>query len=550
MKQLVCRVLIIAGISVGAPALPAQANHPLPPRALILGVPFISWSDAANLDYANKDVVNPSVPASEGMVLQYWGHDLTALKQQEQTPPGWTNRAGDSGSVDVLKANISRGIPVVVCPALTSVAHNPGVGAAAMMAMSDSATREALERESSSGVLGPMVALDTLRRWGQVIGGEALRESLLLACRVVIGYDDVRKVVIFHDPSFGPAWEVSYADFEPMWNFSNRSYTLMYPDDFAKVLARRSTAPVYPPRTAAQHAAEEYVYGYALASVGRRSEAEARLKDGLAIPGLTPGYRHLMLLELARLAEARHDTATALATYRQSGDLLPQDPRAWAFQGELLQHDSHPGSRQQADSLRSRVTALCADSAAQRAAWRALPHDFVIMGACQEPAPQPAAQLAAGELDFELPGPGWKRNEGPGVSLVRVEVPGSRTQALSVWPEDLPAGLRGLPRERQVSEYFAMERQSPRDVPWTGFVEGTRDIAKRRYPTLSAQVHIASDETRPPVLGDVLFVLIFPDDFATRQRFYVVIWMDYHPAKEQGAGAKALDAFVAGLKIR
>jgi hypothetical protein len=439
---------------------------------------------------------------------------------------------------------------------MTPIAHNPGPGAAAMMAMSDSTVRDALQRGgSSSGVLGQMVALDTLRRWGQVVGTETLRESAFMACRVVIGYDDPRKVIILQDPSFGPAWELSYADFENMWSFWNRLYVAMYPDDFARVLAKRSPAPPYPARTAAQHAAEEYVYGYALASVGRRNEAEARLRAGLAIPDLPSGYRHLMLLDVARLAEARHDTATAVATYRQAADLLPQDNRSWLFLGQLLQHDGHAGSRKEAASLLGRATALCADTSAQQAAWRALPHDYVMMGGCEESAaaeptaPGPTAQLRPDEIRYLLPTRGWESNDkGPGVSLVHVEIPGSRYQAISVWPMDVPAELGELPRERQVSEYFAMERQSPRDVPWSGFVEGTRDIAHRRYPTLSARVHLDSDSKRP-VRGDVLFVVIYPDDFKTRQRFYVVMWMDYYPARERGAGPQALDLFISGLTI-
>jgi len=432
---------------------------------------------------------------------------------------------------------------------MTAIAHNPGPGAAAMMAMTDSATREALERgASASGVLGQMVALDTLRRWGQVVGAETLRESALMACRVVIGYDDPRKVIILHDPSFGPAWELSYADFETMWSFWGRFYAATYPNDFARVLAKRSAASPYPARTAAQHGAEEYAYGYALASVGRRNEAEARLRAGLAIPGLPSGYRHLMLLEIGRLAAARHDTASAVATYREAGNLLPQDNRSWLFLGQLLQ-------RQQADSLLGRAAALCADSAAQEAAWRALPHDYIIMGGCEPSAaaeptgPAPVAQLGPDEIRYLLPSQGWEAsNEGPGVTLVHVEVPGLRYQSISVWPIDMHDELRELPREQQVRAYFAMERQSPRDVPWTGFDEGTRDIARRRYPTLSAQIHLDAKSPHP-VLGDVLFLLVFPDDFRTRQRFYVVMWTDYHPARERGAGPQALDGFVSGLTI-
>jgi len=50
-------------------------------------------------------------------------------------------------------------------------------------------------------------------------------------------------------------------------------------------------------------------------------------------------------------------------------------------------------------------------------------------------------------------------------------------------------------------------------------------------------------------LGDVLFLVIYPDDFIRRQRFYVVMWMDYHPARERGAGPQALDGFISGLTI-
>src|SRR2546423_1856220 len=193
--------LIAVTLGVIASPLRGQATHQLPPRALLTGVPFISWSEAASLDYANKNIVNPSIPASEGMVLKYWGRDLAALKDEE-TPRGWTQRAGDGGSVDSLKSDVSRGIPVIVCLAMTPIAHNPGPGAAAMMAMSDSTTRAPVEGGgSASGVLGEMVALDTLRRWGQVLGAETLRESMFMACRVVIGYDEPRQVMILHDPS-------------------------------------------------------------------------------------------------------------------------------------------------------------------------------------------------------------------------------------------------------------------------------------------------------------------------------------------------------------
>src|SRR5258708_14869580 len=142
------------------------------------------------------------------MVLKYWGRDLTSLKQSDQTLPGWVQHSGDGGAFDSLKADVARGIPVIVCLAMTPVAHASGPAAAAMMAMRDSATRDALERGGwASGVLGTMVALDPLRRWDVVLGTELRRESVFIACRLLIGYDDARQGVVLPDPSFRPASE-------------------------------------------------------------------------------------------------------------------------------------------------------------------------------------------------------------------------------------------------------------------------------------------------------------------------------------------------------
>jgi hypothetical protein len=206
-----------------------------------------------------------------------------------------------------------------------------------------------------------------------------------------------------------------------------------------------------------------------------------------------------MLLEIGRLAAARYDTATAVAAYREAGNLVPQDHRSWLFLGQLLQH-------QQADSLLGRAAALCADSVAQQAAWNALPHDYVLMGGCEEAAaPEPAAPefpatapaaLGPDEIHYLLPTRGWEeKNEGTG-SLVHVEIPGIRYQTITVVPIDVPAELRELPSERQLSQYFAMERRRPREEPWSGFVEGTRAIVGRNFSTLSAQIHLKSASKR------------------------------------------------------
>jgi hypothetical protein len=374
----------------GAPRMEPQAQgQPLPSHAIILGVPFISWSDAAKLDYHDKNVLNPSLPAAEAMINEYWGQDLRVLTKGAEAPEGWTSAGGEGASLDTLRSYVARAIPVVVNLAMTPVAHpvEPDVAAMARLigsgelAAGSKLTQPQWEHAQQllaeyggiwSGVLGKMVAPDTLRRWGDRLGMTPWRESVFLSSRVVIGYDDERKVVFLHDPSFGPAWEVSYDDFETMWALMDHYYTVTYPPDYANLLRMRSGARAYAPRTASQRAAERFVFGYALASVGRLGDAKARLEAGLGAPDVPQGYRHLFLLELARVAEARGDTAAAISGYEEAGNLIPQHHRPWIFESRL--------NAGKAAELRRKADKLCADRKAQEAVARALPHDFTMFG--------------------------------------------------------------------------------------------------------------------------------------------------------------------------
>ncbi len=324
----------------------------LPSKALIEGVPFISWAEAARLDYQNKDILNPSVPASFGMILKYWGQNLDLLKDYEKAlpkgPGGWgvvENRKGKS--VDELKPSIARGIPIFVYQALTPVAHIPTpVVAAYIEAFGVEKAKEtfsrgskfemskeqykqfksAMEGESSrSGVFRKMESLDTLRQIGKISW-----ESLLQSARVVIGYNDERRSVILHDPSFGPAWEVGYEDFEKMWEAVDRSYIVAYPPDYQKILSKRTQKITpYPPRTPDQQAAAHFVFGYALSSVGRTVEAEEEIKKGLAISDIGKGYQHLLLFELARIYRSKGNTEEAITTAQKSITLFPEHHRPY-----------------------------------------------------------------------------------------------------------------------------------------------------------------------------------------------------------------------------
>ena len=365
---------------------PAEPGR-LPSKALILGVPFISWSEAARLDHRNKDILNPSFPASWGMILKYWEQDLTLLKQSVMAvPQGWVMERKNGKHLAELKPFIARGIPVFVEPALTPVAHTPSPVVAAMASvMPGAVTGEQADRlgklmseygGSFSGVLGRMRSLDIFRQLEDLTNMSPW-ETLLESKRVVVGYDDDRKVVILHDPSFGPAWEVTYDDFEKMWAPHGRIYGVGYPPDYAEVLAKRSTAPPYPPRTSDQQAAVHFVFGYALSSVGRVVEAEEQIRKGLAIRGIGKGYQHLLLLELALHYGTRGNIEESNRTLQKAIELLPEHDRPWQF---LAQNYRHEGWEQKAADAEGKAEVLCANRKAEKIVWKTLGRDFFIFG--------------------------------------------------------------------------------------------------------------------------------------------------------------------------
>ena len=152
------------------------------------------------------------------------------------------------------------------------------------------------------------------------------------------------------------------------------------------------------------------------------------------------------------------------------------------------------------------------------------------------------------EISFELPGRGWERtaDESPSrIQFVR-KYGEHRSQSIAIWPIGVPPALRGLSQEEHAVKYFDSERNLPRyQGRWEGFIEGEREISGRHYPTMSFRIVLDAGAS-----ADRLFLLYFPEDFEKRQRFYVLYWMDTHPAEEQGKGLDDLDALVASYRIR
>jgi hypothetical protein len=108
--------------------------------------------------------------------------------------------------------------------------------------------------------------------------------------------------------------------------------------------------------------------------------------------------------------------------------------------------------------------------------------------------------------------------------------------------------MRGLSPKEQASKYFEGERRGHYPQNWGGFVEGEREIGGKRYPTMKYVVTFPDSKSSTPII-DGLYLLYFPGDFATRQRFYVLMWQDIHPADDKGRGLNEFDAIVSSFRV-
>lgn len=356
-----------------APSPPAQpaVDSNLPPRVLLSGVPYISFAQAAALEYQDKEILNPSFAAALGMVLQYWGQDLKLLQDANAALPqgegGWARvEQGKAESIHTLQSYVARGIPVLIVPAITPVAHPPSPVVAAM------AAAKGFPTECSGPYSGLLGRMTPLHRFPDIekTAGVTPWESLLHAGRVFIGYDDQRAVAILHDPTFGPALEVPYERFQKMWQGAGGWYSAAIPRD--PVRPPQAPAAPYPAPSPDQKAALHYVEGYALSCLGEGPAALGQFRTGLALEGISKGYRHLFLLELGlhELAAGRDREAGRLL--RQATELVPEHARAWSLLAKTR------GSDSDAHRDLAKSSALCADPQAQQTVADTLARDFAV----------------------------------------------------------------------------------------------------------------------------------------------------------------------------
>ncbi|MGE5189981.1 MAG: hypothetical protein ACM3NF_08000 [Gemmatimonadota bacterium] len=365
-----------------APA--AQKTSTLPAKALISGVPFISWKDAAKLKYGEKEILNPSWAASYGMVLEYWGGSRTMLESSEQIAMSGfeivsSRESGKAWGVDDLKGSVARGIPVMVTLPVTPDAH-PLYLTFEMMIVFGQVKNVDLKDQGRprSNALGRMVSLEDLTNIKEQAKMNPALESTIMAGRLVIGYDDSRKSFIVHDPSFGPAFEIRYEDFEKMWALTDGSYLVVSPKDFPERTPATLAGTAYRPRASDEQAAMHFVYGYALDCIGRLAASAKHFEQGLAIPGVSKGYQFLFQFEMALNRAEQGDFAGAVAAAEKATEVLPEHPAAWAFLSQAYMVYPEGGDRERARKAEKNAKAMGEDKRARKVVATTIPADFFV----------------------------------------------------------------------------------------------------------------------------------------------------------------------------
>jgi len=365
-------------------ALPIAAFADRPPaeppaRVLIEGVPFVSIGDPCAKPLAAN---NPSAAAAYMMVFRYYRPEAKTFRDYFEAADAQKGSLREewksAKSLNQLRELVSSGNPVIIVTARTPYAHE--LYAMFVMFLGAGADlggvklRDLDAKDYSSRLLGRMVSLEVLRKIAKAGPMNPLDEWVTQCSRVVVGLDPARRVVILHDPEFGPAWETSYDDFEKMWSAADRRYCLLTPKDGSRPTA--ASAPAYPPRTANQRAAECYLYGYSLAATGKPAEADERYRAGLGLEGLSAGYRFILLQERGYLAYRQKRNEEAIALLRQATEQIPQAPGPWFLMANICRETGAAGGKTAAAEFQKTAEKLAGDQIGLQTGLKAFPDNL------------------------------------------------------------------------------------------------------------------------------------------------------------------------------
>lgn len=351
----------------------------LPISHYIEGVPFVSWGEAADIDYPHNDILNPSYTAASQMVWRYWGVPLdpeTGWPSDELPDGGY--RSVEDATLDDLKRAIARDHPVEIYPAITAHAHYLYVTVKLLAKFSDEVDYDLEQEGPTSGMLDEMVSIDAfMTAVSKGCPQRMINDSVFIAGRVIVGYDDERQVVVIHDPIFGPDWEVSYADFQQMWRFAFNKMSVAQLDAIG--FERQPAEPAHPARTPDHDAAFALFNGYSLAAVNKLKAAEAELRRGLAIEGTSMRYQHLLRVELGSLLAETRRLDEAIEVLHEAVEIYPDYFRAWGELGNAYRDKRDRKSRRKAETAYETMKTLCTTEVEGKVAHE-LGKDFFVTG--------------------------------------------------------------------------------------------------------------------------------------------------------------------------
>ena len=374
-QELLTCLALIAATAVAQ----TETTEALPAQHYIEGVPFVSWGEAADLEYPNRDVLNPSYMAASQMAWRYWGVQLDPIAGGpiDELPEGSYLNV-DEASLDDLKRHLALDRPVEIFPAVTAHAHYLYI-TVKMLSMFSKDADYALEQVGpTSGMLDEMVSVDAfMNAVSKGCPKNLISDSVYLAARVVVGYDDARGVVIIHDPVFGPDWEVSYEDFLQMWRFVFNKMTVTRFDETG--LERQPAEVAHPVRTPDHDAAFALFNGYSLAAVDKLQAAEAELRRGLAIENISMRYQHLLRVELGSLLTHTRRLDEAIEVLRRAIEIYPDHFRAWGELGNAYRDKRDRKSRRNAEAAYEMAKKLCGTETEGKVALE-LGKDFFVSG--------------------------------------------------------------------------------------------------------------------------------------------------------------------------
>ncbi len=362
-------------LSLTALSFTAQAEDPLPATAYVKDVPFVAYHEVRGAEFPDSGVLNPSFTAVAQMMYHYWGDDFVRRAQDKTVPEGWTTSSGSDAGLGDLKELLAQGVPVHVAPATTPHAHRLYMTPKLCGMFKPVPFTGPHPASGALGEMIPLAAVDQLRAGSCGVG---LNDSVILASKLLLGYDDERQVLIMHDPSFGPDLELGYEEFEQMWRATEASYWARYPEAVPAEPAGRVASPRA--RMPDDDAGFMLFRAYGLEVIGDYQQAERVLREALALEGVSVARRHQLQLELAVSLNETGRCAEAIEAARSANALFDDYAIAHQVLGHLLACSGERTAKKESKREVARAKKLCGDKAALRHVADELGRDFHVMG--------------------------------------------------------------------------------------------------------------------------------------------------------------------------